>query len=112
MDIFDNGFYVDYTDATFWGPAAYNGFVLTDVGNAIADFTTFNYTLDTNMGGLTLASLNITENGLGINWQNLSFDANTYVKLTMSAVPIPAAVWLFGTALIGLVGFGKRRKAA
>ncbi len=27
-------------------------------------------------------------------------------------VPIPAAVWLFGTALIGLVGFGKRRKAA
>ncbi|MDH3378064.1 MAG: VPLPA-CTERM sorting domain-containing protein [Gammaproteobacteria bacterium] len=28
------------------------------------------------------------------------------------AVPIPAAVWLFGTALIGLVGFGKRRKAA
>jgi hypothetical protein len=29
-----------------------------------------------------------------------------------SAVPVPAAVWLFGTALIGLVGFGKRRKAA
>jgi hypothetical protein len=29
----------------------------------------------------------------------------------VSAVPVPAAVWLFGTALIGLVGFGKRRKA-
>jgi hypothetical protein len=28
------------------------------------------------------------------------------------AVPVPAAVWLFGTALIGLIGFGKRRKAA
>ena len=27
-----------------------------------------------------------------------------------SPVPIPAAVWLFGTALIGLVGFSKRRK--
>lgn len=26
-------------------------------------------------------------------------------------IPIPAAVWLFGTALVGLVGFGKRRKA-
>lgn len=24
-------------------------------------------------------------------------------------VPVPAAVWLFGTALIGLVGFGKRK---
>ena len=30
----------------------------------------------------------------------------------VSAIPLPAAVWLFGTALIGLVGFGKRRKAA
>ena len=26
-----------------------------------------------------------------------------------SAVPVPAAIWLFGTALIGLVGFGKRK---
>jgi hypothetical protein len=30
---------------------------------------------------------------------------------SVSPVPIPAAVWLFGTALIGLIGFGKRRKA-
>ena len=30
----------------------------------------------------------------------------------VSAVPIPATSWLFGTALIGLIGFGKRRKAA
>jgi len=26
-----------------------------------------------------------------------------------SAVPVPAAAWLFGTALIGLVGFSKRK---
>jgi hypothetical protein len=31
---------------------------------------------------------------------------------SVSPVPVPAAVWLFGTALIGLIGFGKRRKAA
>ncbi len=30
----------------------------------------------------------------------------------LSPVPVPAAVWLFGTALIGLVGFSKKRKAA
>jgi hypothetical protein len=30
----------------------------------------------------------------------------------VSAVPVPAAVWLFGTALIGLVGFGKRKSKA
>lgn len=27
-------------------------------------------------------------------------------------VPVPAAAWLFGTALVGLIGFGKRRIAA
>ena len=30
----------------------------------------------------------------------------------LAVVPVPAAVWLFGTALVSLVGFGKRRKAA
>ena len=28
----------------------------------------------------------------------------------VSAIPVPATVWLFGTALIGLTGFAKRRK--
>ena len=32
--------------------------------------------------------------------------------IQIPAIPIPAAAWLFGTALIGLVGFSKRRKAA
>lgn len=31
---------------------------------------------------------------------------------SVSPVPLPAAFWLFGTALFGLVGFSKRRKAA
>lgn len=28
----------------------------------------------------------------------------------LSAVPVPAALWLFGTALVGFVGIGRRRK--
>jgi len=30
---------------------------------------------------------------------------------TVSAVPVPAAAWLFGSGLIGLVGFARRKKA-
>jgi len=39
---------------------------------------------------------------------DLSF--RTYIDT--SVVPVPAAAWLFATALIGLVGFSKRRKTA
>ena len=34
------------------------------------------------------------------------------ISYEFSVVPLPAAAWLFGTALIGLIGFSKRRKAA
>ncbi|MFT5396633.1 MAG: hypothetical protein ACI85N_001837 [Gammaproteobacteria bacterium] len=31
--------------------------------------------------------------------------------VSVSAVPVPAAVWLMGTGLIGLIGFGRRRRS-
>jgi hypothetical protein len=43
---------------------------------------------------LSLAGRGIIDPGTGVN-----------------PVPVPAAIWLFGTGLIGLVGFSKRRKA-
>ena len=39
-------------------------------------------------------------------------ESGSVIGTPVSPVPVPAAVWLFGTALIGLVGFSKRRKAA
>jgi hypothetical protein len=34
------------------------------------------------------------------------------VSAAPSAVPVPAAAWLFGSALVGLAGIGRKRKAA
>lgn len=36
-------------------------------------------------------------------------DANTKYSGQMMATPIPSAVWLFGSAMVGLVGLGKRK---
>lgn len=48
-------------------------------------------------------------NALRVEFNNEQF----YVSgMKVSAVPVPAAVWLFGTALAGLLGFGRRRRAA
>ena len=35
-----------------------------------------------------------------------------HLQGTVNAVPVPAAVWLFGSGLLGLVGIARRRKAA
>lgn len=46
---------------------------------------------------------------------NALFQANvslTYTYQDVAAVPVPAAVWLFATALIGLAGLGRRATAA
>lgn len=32
-------------------------------------------------------------------------------QLTISSVPVPGAVWLFGSAMAGLIGFSKRKRA-
>lgn len=46
----------------------------------------------------------LTRNTTTINWQ-ISGD-------TPAVVPVPAAAWLFGSALVGLAGTARRRKAA
>lgn len=38
-------------------------------------------------------------------------DANCTFTRTVSNVPVPAAVWLFGSGLLGLIGMARRKKA-
>ena len=40
-----------------------------------------------------------------------TFSNNTVTRTALSSVPIPAAVWLFGSGLLGLVGVARRKKA-
>ena len=44
---------------------------------------------------------------------NANFDATslTVTGYTPAAIPVPAAVWLFGSGLLGLVGVARRKKA-
>jgi hypothetical protein len=43
---------------------------------------------------------------------NANSGIGSYLVRDLSPVPVPAALWLFGTALIGLVGMSRRRKVA
>jgi hypothetical protein len=57
-------------------------------------------------GGVTVEFTAICGADAGC-FSNLAID-----NVTVSAVPIPAAVWLFGSGLVGLVGVARRRKKA
>ena len=40
------------------------------------------------------------------------FNAEDEITSGAAAIPVPAALWLFGSGLLGLVGIARRKKAA
>lgn len=76
-------------------------------------------------GTQTISLANSEETGLINHYEHLTFNNVAITGFTLdlsasgaisdiefSAVPIPPAVWLFGSALLGLAGVGYRRTAA
>ena len=61
-------------------------------------------------GGVTL-QLNATCGADPGCFSNFQIDNVTISADLPSAVPVPAAVWLFGSGLLGLVGVARRKKA-
>jgi len=69
----------------------------------------------------TVGTYDALTGDFSVSWSQLivggAFDGKTgYWELNgtanVSAIPVPAAVWLFGSGLIGLAGIARRRKAA
>jgi len=69
---------------------------------------------ETIVGEFDYLSLAVLGNGLGWDLSYILDDFGTdYLSLSVvqvSSVPVPSAVWLFGSGLIGLVGFARRKK--
>lgn len=67
-------------------------------------------------GSITLPSLDgIHTIGLGVWTDNINngtvFANFDDVVISTSVVPLPTAIWLFGSGLIGLIGIARRKKA-
>ena len=63
-------------------------------------------------GASTDFSLDFSSTAYDDNWGNTDRIYVTNFSITeVSAVPVPAAVWLFGSGLLGLIGIARRRAA-
>ena len=62
---------------------------------------------------MNLATETVISSGVGaaggwLDGSNGSITIDPYGSATLNAVPVPAAVWLFGSGLIGLAGIARR----
>lgn len=81
-------------DTSSLDPSAWNSFLLSlDLTDPLLEgqILQFGFNVDTVGTGAT-----------GVYYDNVEF--------AVSAVPVPAAVWLFGSGILGLVGVARRRK--
>jgi hypothetical protein len=135
---FGGGFYVNWDPAilaldsfsfTFPGDQFFAQTPVQDdvAGSLNADVSSFNVgaaTADFDIAVLTFTavgpgvspldlSLGLYPGGAPLVWTDSTFTEITPVfvdgSVTVSAVPVPAAVWLFGSGLLGLVGVARGR---
>lgn len=80
-----------------------NGLLLFNFDSPITSVTVNS---QTNMLGFSNANISYNAAAIAIDWELLDFTASTLVVLDINnpqTVPVPAAAWLFGTAVLGLV---------
>jgi probable HAF family extracellular repeat protein len=80
-------------------------------GTAVVDLNTLLDASTISDGWVLLHAYDINDNGwiVGIAENSITGDANSAFLLTPTAVPIPAALWLFGSGLLGLIGLARKK---
>jgi len=105
-------------DFLFGAKASY----MLPIGPSPVATTTFN---TTDLGVITVGvnpsgTLPLTDDGIGGSPMkagpfpgfNANFDFDNMTLISDGIIPVPAAVWLFSSGLLGLVGMARRKKAA
>jgi hypothetical protein len=130
---------VGVVDLSSFGASSTTGTVEQGLSTGIGTQYLFSFDIQGGVANVSIggSSLTLSQGGTSNSWTSYTseFTATTTLSLLSianggqsqiefidnvsvtevnvpPAVPVPAAVWLFGTALIGLVGFSKRRKIA
>lgn len=82
------------------------------LGGAFYDGYTYSYTYELSLGQISVAGDSGSGSGdSGINYKHPQITGlQVYTFESASAVPVPAAAWLFSSGLLGLIGVVRRKK--
>ena len=81
---------------SLWGGGPSAGF---DVGDSFEEWQ---------VPGSSPLSLTLIDESFALDFNTLQ--ATDLFSIEVAAVPLPAAFWLFGSALVGFIGISRRRK--
>ena len=102
---------IEYLSQDPWAPVTV-GLNLLDSGTSTPSLTSVLHNPNTaNISGMEVSFLPLEQQWLHIDGFAGTWDVPFSLVIQTSAVPIPAAVWLFGSGLIGLIGVARRKKA-
>ncbi len=97
---------------TFSGPDPSGDWVATNESSAsitLSDSNHFILAISTDNGSTWLGDSSVYS--LGANSWMITFPgSDSVVQVDARVVPVPAAVWLFGSGLVGLVAFARRSR--
>ena len=102
---------IEYVSDDPWAPVMV-GLNLLGAGTSTPSLTSVLHNPNTGI----ISGMEVSFSPLEQQWLHIDGFADTYavpfsLVIQTSAVPIPAAVWLFGSGLIGLIGVARRKKA-
>lgn len=100
-----------FAPAPVLNPGSLSFSVTSFTGVTLSDFDIATLTFDTLAPGAFNMGVNVSALDVWTDSDGLVDVTPTGVgaSVTVSAVPVPAAVWLFGSGLVGLVGIARRR---
>lgn len=103
-------FFVEFFNELDGGGVGAGSGILAVIANPSANWTTYNYSANAGAfgGGITL-QFNSTCGADANCFADFTID-NVSISADVSSVPVPAAAWLFGSALLGLGGIARKKK--